>query len=145
MKLTYSDQQFVILEAGVYKATLQKIEEGTGDFGDYLRWVWEVETDDGAEMVSGLCNPILNARSKCAAWVQAHLGRELGVGEDIDLDECIDKTVNLTLTVEARKDGNGDRNRVAAVSPIRRGARQNGPAPMPDGVGEPVRKPVPFG
>jgi hypothetical protein len=121
--MTYSEATYEVLEPGIYSAVLKTIGSGTGEYGEYLRFEWSALDEDGHETeteISALCNPILNSRSKLSAWASAHLNRTLTVGEEVDLDECVGKKVMLTLTVEPRKDGQGDRNRVAAVSPLRR-------------------------
>lgn len=143
MKMTYTEANFEVVEAGVYPGKLKEISEGSGEYGDFLRFEWTLLDDDGAATettISGLCNPLLNSRSKLGAWAQAHLGEELRVGQELDLDELIDKKVMLTVSVEPRKDGQGDRNKVTAVSPMRRkpvGPRSGGavrPVPEPTGA-----------
>jgi hypothetical protein len=134
----YTEAEFEVLDAGVYPARLKEITEGTGEYGPYLRWAWAALDEQGNETeteISGLCNPILNSRSKVSQWVAAHLGRKLEIGERVDLRTCIGKDVLLTLTIEPRKDGNGTRNKVAAVSPAQR-------APRPPTRPQPTRTPA---
>jgi hypothetical protein len=131
VKLTYTEAAYEVIEAGVYAAKLKQITEGSGEFGDFLRFEWTVLDDGGSETdttISGLCNPLLNSRSKLSAWAQAHLGEDLAVGQEIDLDGLVGKRVMLTVNVEPRKDGQGDRNRVTAVSPMRKKAMAARPA-----------------
>lgn len=147
MKMTYTEASYEVIEAGVYPGKLKEISEGSGEYGDFLRFEWTVLDDDGAETdtaISGLCNPLLNSRSKLGAWAQAHLGEDLSVGQELDLDNLIGKKVMLTVSVEPRKDGQGDRNKVTAVSPVRRKAAAG---PRSGGVSRPVPEPtgtVPF-
>jgi hypothetical protein len=125
VKLTYSEATYEVLDAGIYSAVLKDITEGTGEYGDFLRFEWAALDEDGQATdtaISALCNPVLNSRSKVSGWVAAHLNRGLNLGEEVDLNDCIGKKVMLTLTVEPRKDGQGDRNRVVAVSPLRKRA-----------------------
>lgn len=146
MRLTYSEVQYEVLDAGVYPAVLKAITAGTGEFGEYLRFEWSALDENGHETeseISGLCNPILNSKSKLSAWVGAHLNvPSLSVGQEVDLDECVGKKVMLTLAVEPRKDGQGSRNRVTAVSPVRRKPQGVKPRPAPSEEIEPDE--VPF-
>lgn len=124
MKLTYSTAaSYDVVEAGMYPAQLEGVTDGTGEYGEYLRFQWILLDDDGGlsdTSVSGLCNPILNSRSKLSQWVQAHLGGPLAAGQEVDLEDLPGKRVVLTITVEPRPDGQGDRNRITAVSPMRK-------------------------
>lgn len=112
---------FVVLEPGIYNARLENIGEMAGTFGPTLIFSWVVLDGDYVnETFDGLCSKTFGTRSKLYKWACAHMGvTTFPEGYILQLRQLLHKQVVITLGVEARKDGTGDRNKVEAITPYR--------------------------
>ena len=114
-------EPYPVLPAGMYRARLTALSNLETQFGNALKFHWKVIDGEHAdEEVSALANKRLLPKSKLAGWAKAHLGIP-SFPEDfvLRLDTLINKEVFLTLGVEPRADGLGERNVVRAVDPVR--------------------------
>jgi hypothetical protein len=129
-------EPYTVLPAGMYRCRLEAISNLETQFGPSLRFQWNVVSgDEEGEEVSGLVNKKLLPKSKLAAWAKAHLNiSDFPEGFVLKLSSLINKEVMLTLGVEPRTDGGGDRNVIRAVDPIRAQARKAPKAPKGDGA-----------
>lgn len=125
------------LEAGIYRAKLEKITETTFVHGPTLIFTWRVVAGEYAgETFEGLCSKILSPKSKLTAWAKGHLGVTVFPENfTLQLSSLIGKEVQVTLSVAPRTDGQGERNVVEAVTPVR--------APAPRRVPPQQVSPVP--
>jgi hypothetical protein len=113
---------YAVLSAGMYKCRPKDISNLDNlQFGPAVKFHWEVlEGDEAGEEVSGIANKVLTPRSKLAGWAKAHLSiSAFPPGFVLRFSELINKTVYVTIGVEARKDGMGDTNVIRAVDPVR--------------------------
>lgn len=109
------------LEAGIYRAKLEKITETVFVHGPTLIFAWRITTGECAgETFEGLCSKILSPKSKLTAWAKGHLGVTVFPENfTLQLSSLIGKEVHVTLSVAPRTDGQGERNVVEAVTPVR--------------------------
>jgi hypothetical protein len=129
---TIEMQTYPVLDAGVYRARLETIDNREGKYGEALQFNWRVVGGDSdGELFSAWVNKKLMPKSKLATWTKAHLNiNAFPAGFVLNVGSLIGKEVHITLTVEPRKDGGGDVNVVQAVSPYKP-ATKKAKAPEP--------------
>jgi len=96
---------------GMYKAALIKIEEGTGEFGDYLKFRFEVI--DGEQ--KGVSETLVASKklsssksgksSKLFDIVKALTKSEPKAGETLDIEGLIGKSCQIVVKNGKEKDG----------------------------------------
>jgi len=104
----------VHVEQGVYPAVLKGYELRklgvSGEEREVIVWIFEIETGEEEESVEveGMTSTKFSVGrkpSKAVQWVSALLGREVKVGDKIDLDELVGK--ECMVKVEDRKLNDG--------------------------------------
>jgi hypothetical protein len=92
---------YVTVDEGEYPARFAGYEERTTEFGDAVQFKFVLldEEHSGVE-IRGLASKKLSPKSKMRGWVEGMIGRVLEPGEEIDLDDMIDRKVMLYLAVE---------------------------------------------
>jgi hypothetical protein len=130
-------ESYAVLEAGIYHAKLESIDNLETKFGEALRFNWRViGGDSDGETFTGLANKKLMPKSKLATWAKAHLAlNAFPEGFVLQLSSLIGKEVHATLATEARTDGSGDRNTIAAISPYKAATKKAKPTAKPEGNG----------
>lgn len=101
----YRETGNVELEEGMYEAELKRIEKIDTQYGEQLRWVFDVydeESDEYTE-VSGITSQKFTSRSKGFAWFSA-LGGKVKDGK-VNLNEIIG---NRALVEIRYRKGRGD-------------------------------------
>lgn len=101
---------YVVLEEGIYEAVLARVEEETGEYGIYLKWIFDVK----GEEFSGLTSSRTGQKAKARAWIEALLSRALSDGEEIDTNHLYGSECRVYVTVVQLPDG-GECNRVEKV------------------------------
>ena len=139
--MTYSSSSFEVFDAGTYPARVFRIEDDDeGQFGPQYKFIWQLlnpETNAPTDHeLHSWCSKKLTSKSKLAMWAATLLGiPQFDNGAVLDVDELVGKTAMLTVTVEPRRDGDGERNKVVAVTPYRRSAAAPAPAATSTGSG----------
>ena len=104
----------VHVEPGVYPATFKGYElrklRVSGEEREVIAWIFEIEAGEEEESVEveGMTSTKFSVGrkpSKAVQWVSALLGREVKVGDKIDLDELVGK--ECMVKVEDRKLNDG--------------------------------------
>lgn len=114
-------EPYSILPSGMYRCRLETISNLETTYGTALKFHWRVVGGDAdGEAVSGLANKKLLPKSKLATWARAHLNVPAFPDSFVlKLSSLIGREVSITLGVEPRSDGGGERNVIRAVDPIR--------------------------
>jgi hypothetical protein len=108
--------------AGRYAARVQKIESDQGQWGTFLKIVFEL--DSGVTVV-GAASAKFSNRSKLYRWTKALLGgKPIPKGWDLDTDVLVGRCCEIV--VDLAQNGDGEFNRIDAVLPA---ARTAAPAP----------------
>jgi hypothetical protein len=112
----------VHVESGVYPAklaqyTVREITTRSGENRSVIIWTFEITASDGnTYLIDGMTGTKFSVGrrpSKAVQWVQALLGRELKVGDKINLDTLLGK--ECMVKVEDRKIGDTVVSRVTDV------------------------------
>ena len=96
---------------GVYKAKLKDIEEGTGEYGDYVKFTFEIAEGEykGITRNSVASKKISKTSSGKASklydYVKALTKTTPITGEDIDLESLIGKECQIIVKDGTEKDG----------------------------------------
>jgi hypothetical protein len=114
-------EPYTVLPAGMYRCRLEAISNLETQYGTALKFHWKVSDGEVAgEEITALCNKKLLPKSKLATWAKAHLNvPSFPDGFVLKLGQLIGRDIFLTLGVEPRADGMGERNVVRAVDPVR--------------------------
>lgn len=112
MSAPFTASAYEALPAGVYPAVLLGIEKGTSEqFGDFLKWSFNVRTADGGEApLSAVSSISTGPKSKAYKWAAAMLGRNPAAGQPEDLEGL---TCQLHVTVNEE-----GFNRIESVLPL---------------------------
>ncbi len=108
---------------GVYKAALIKIEEGSGEFGDYLQFRFEVIDGEhkgvSKTLVASkkLSNSKSGKNSKLFGIVKALTKSEPKTGETLDIEALVGKSCQIFVKNGKEKDGVQYQN-ISAVMPL---------------------------
>lgn len=126
-------ESYTVFPAGMYRGKLEAIDNLETTYGPSLKFRWRIVggEEDGAEF-SALANKRLMPKSKLAKWALAHLSiNAFPEGFVLKLSNLIGKEVLITVGVELRQDGAGERNIVRAVDPIGRSTKKTPAAVRP--------------
>jgi hypothetical protein len=125
MGITVTRTVYEVLPEDIYMAEVLDIEEVEGDYGDQLKFTFDlVELDDRQQL--GWCSKKLSPKSKLWAWTRALLGSE--PDGDLDCDRLINRKCRLSLSVET-KDG-VEYNRIKDILPMARATIKPRPQPV---------------
>jgi hypothetical protein len=128
---------YEVLPTGEYLASVSEIEQEDGQFGQQLKFVFEVGSGDFEGVTLwGWTSMKFSNKSKLYKWTKAAFG-----GADVpqeytfDSDDLLGRKVVLTVVVNTKDDGS-EFNRVDAVKPYRQPKTGNGaqaapPSPPP--------------
>jgi len=135
MGIQLEPKEYTMIPMGSYPATVAAIEEAEGTFGPQLRWtlnLGEVEDVDGNtedRTLVGYTGQVLSNKAKLWGWVQA---TGLDPADGLNSDDLVGRRVVLDVTIEPRKDGQGEFN---AIHGIRRPKTKAKPKPADDDDG----------
>lgn len=96
---------------GVYKAMVKEVEEQTGDYGDYFRFVFEITEGQYKETTRSLIASKKLSRtksgksSKLVGIVKALTGTEPKAGDNFDVDSLTNKKCQIFVENGPEKDG----------------------------------------
>jgi hypothetical protein len=126
-------EPYHVLPAGMYRCRLEAVSNVETQFGAALEFRWQVsDGDEAGESLTALANKKLLPKSKLATWAKAHLGvPAFPEGFILKLSTLIGKDALITVGVEPRSDGGGDRNVVRAVDPVKASLKKPAPVSKP--------------
>ena len=125
MGITVARTVYEVLPQDIYMAEVLDIEECEGDYGDQLKFTFDLlDLDDRQQF--GWTSKKLSPKSKLWAWTRALLGSE--PEGDLDCDRLINRKCRLSLSVET-KDG-VEYNRIKDILPLARATVKARPAPV---------------
>jgi len=113
-------ETYHVLPQGLYNAELKEITGKEFEFGPCYQFRWRVlDGENVGAVISGLANKRLTPKSKLSKWSKAHLGiAAFSPGFKLKLSDMIGKRVAIMLDVEPRRDGQGDRNAITAITAV---------------------------
>lgn len=109
--LKVKETESVMIPEGLYKATVKQIEEGTGNFGDYLKFIFEISE---GEFMGVIKNTIASKKlttsksgksSKLYDIVEAINKEKPTANEDLDIEELLGKSCQILVKNDKEKDG----------------------------------------
>jgi hypothetical protein len=94
MKLTVTSG----VPEGSYLGKFVRVEPTTNDFGEGLKWIWEITTGQQAGQIAS-CTTSTNpsAKNRCGKVVTGMLGKSLPNGEELDTDMFVGRTYLLIV------------------------------------------------
>jgi len=102
---TEEAKELPLVEEGDYTAKVSRIEtDQDGKFGKMLVFHFDIK---GVE-VSALCSQKLNPNTKLFSWAKILKGKELGVGEELVIQDLVGKAALVTVRNRVVKDENGN-------------------------------------
>jgi len=114
MAITITAQSGEPLPTGEYRVELTAIELSTGQYGEQLKWTFQV-LEKGLNLVAySTLSPSL--ASKCMRWASALLGRAIQAGEQVDFEALVGKTA-VAVVVRKRKEDGSEYNAVEDLLP----------------------------
>jgi hypothetical protein len=134
---TFTAEDFTPLQAGVYQARFDRLEEPEepGKYGLFLNWFFVVTTEEGTVEVMGRSSKpeYFTRATKARQWYEAILGRELAKGETADPASLRSTLVMLTLDIVETERGD-ERNRIVNISRAETDEGSSSPdgSPSPD-------------
>lgn len=121
---------YTVLDTGVYPATVDSIEEATGQFGPQLKIKFDLGNNN---YLTAWTSQSLSDKSKLGQWTKAILG---GLPDSLDTNALIGKPCRLSVVIKARDDGT-EYNRIDAVlAPKAAAPKSPKPMPQPEAVAE---------
>jgi|GEM_PF-6771787 len=106
-------QAFAPQPAGRYPARILQLSETSSDYGEGLRWEFEIESEDGVQSIWGFTSVKSGRGSKMVRWLR-QLGIDVTPGTRVDLSHLRGMPVEIELTIYLNDDGE-ERNRVVDV------------------------------
>lgn len=109
--LKVKETESVMVPEGLYKATVKQIEEGTGTFGDYLKFIFEIsEGENKGVTKSSIASKKLTRSksgkaSKLYDYVEAITKVTPTAGEDLDIEQLLGKPCQILVKNDKEKDG----------------------------------------
>lgn len=96
---------------GLYKASVKEISEGTGQYGDYLKFIFEITEGEhkgvtrSAVAAKKLSKTKDGKASKLFEFVKALSKKELDSGESLDLEGLVGTACHILVKNDKEKDG----------------------------------------
>lgn len=117
-----------LMETGRYKAKVKAITPETGQYGEQLKWQFEViEEPYAGQTLSGWTNLSMNTTGKLVLWGCAALNETPSDDTEFDTDDLVGKTVELTVIEKTGKDGKVY-NKIEDCRAVRKGKAKPKPA-----------------
>ena len=117
MKLKTEDYE--PMEAGDYRARFTGYEEDEGVHGPFVKMYFEIlDKEYAGKSLKGIASAKFNPLSKLFAWTQALLGRPIERGEELELDDLVER--ECMLTIEHQSTDRGIFERIVSVRPVRK-------------------------
>lgn len=108
-----------VVEAGIYNATFERIEQRSNDAGDFWWWAFAVYDGDEVKEVTATTSPRITPRTKAAKFLTG-LGAQIEVGVDVDFGALIGTPCQLVCSVN---DGGYTRIDTVLPLPVKNGAK----------------------
>ena len=97
---------YEVVPAGVYAAKVKEVTEHEGEWGDYLKLVFELrDSEHEGTCVTGIASAKFSPRSKLYKWARALFGMTIPRTHVLDTAELIGKQCQLVLSVIEDNDG----------------------------------------
>lgn len=114
-------ESYVVHPAGLYRCRLEQILNLTTEFGASLKFVWKITDGELKDaQLSGLANKKLLPKSKLSTWAKAHLNLTAFPPDFVlKLSSLIGREVFLLVATAPRKDGQGEKNTIVEVMPVK--------------------------
>ena len=136
LRIEVTEAKSVIdIVAGVYQATVAKVEPADGTFGEQVKFTFGVDgqTTEDSEPVElwGWCSQKLNPKSKLWRWTKVLSGQEPVKGVAYEVEDLVGKRCSLLIVREETDEG--VRCKVKDVLPPK---KQTAAAPPADACSE---------
>src|SRR5262249_41583984 len=102
-KLIFNRQ--LVLKSGTYPATLVGTESRDSDFGQTIRWTFELSVAGRTTKRTGVSSMNTGAKSKARRWASALLGRPLRDGEELDTDTLVGRECLVEIGLKMGHEG----------------------------------------
>ena len=116
MEFEYRETSYVDLEEGMYRAKLVRVEPIETQFGNQLRWIFEVYDEEEVVEVSGITSTKFSSRSKGFAWYSA-LGGKVTDGK-IRIKDVIGNEALVEIKQRVGRDGTTKFSNIVDVKPL---------------------------
>jgi len=116
MEFEYRETSYADLEEGMYRARLVRVEPCTTQFGNQLRWIFEVYDEEEVVEVSGITSTKFSSRSKGFAWYSA-LGGKVTDGK-IRIKDVIGNEALVEIKQRVGRDGTTKFSNIVDVKPL---------------------------
>jgi len=126
---------YEVLPAGQYPAKVVDVQEKQGNWGPFLKLMFEVEGGEHAGMtITGVASAKFSNRSKLYKWVRALYGQAIPKAYTLETSNLLGR--HCILGLEVIEDDGTEFNRVESISPARKQqaakpAAPAAPAPPP--------------
>jgi hypothetical protein len=101
---------------GSYIGTFLGVEGVENEYGEALRWDWEITTGEFKGLrASRLTGRVPTLKNACGKLLSAVAGKSVGNGEEIDLAPCVGKTY---LVIVGATDKGSTRVETATKPPL---------------------------
>mgnify|MGYP001160036530 CR=1 FL=1 len=127
--LTYEETQAI--PTGDYEAVITEVEEDEGQFGEQYKYIFQITNGEAkGTNLFGWSSQKLSKKSKYREWAVAALGRTIGPGDELTVDDLVGKPIRITVLREAADDGS-EYNKVKSVLPPTIGQKKRTPTAGP--------------
>jgi len=116
MEFEYRETSYVDLEEGMYRAKLVRVEPIETQFGNQLRWIFEVYDEEEVVEVSGITSKKFSSRSKGFAWYSA-LGGKV-TDSKIRIKDVIGNEALVEIKQRVGRDGTSKFSNIVDVKPL---------------------------
>ena len=124
--LTYEETQAI--PTGDYEAVITEVEEDEGQFGEQYKYIFQITNGESkGTNLFGWSSQKLSKKSKYREWAVAALGRNIGPGDELTVDDLVGKPIRITVLREASDDGS-EYNKVKSVLPPTIGQKKRTPS-----------------
>ena len=124
--LTYEETQAI--PTGDYEAVITEVEEDEGQFGEQYKYIFQITNGEAkGTNLFGWSSQKLSKKSKYREWAVAALGRTIGPGDELTVDDLVGKPIRITVLREASDDGS-EYNKVKSVLPPTIGQKKRTPS-----------------
>ena len=102
--LTYEETQAI--PTGDYEAVITEVEEDEGQFGAQYKYIFQITNGEAkGTNLFGWSSQKLSAKSKYREWAVAALGRNIGPGDQLTVDDLVGKPIRITVLRQSADDG----------------------------------------
>jgi hypothetical protein len=105
MGYTIPYKEYKVIDEGVYAARIASAEPVEGQYGQQIKFSFDVLDADEETSLLGWASAKLTPKTKLFEWAKAAMGDQFEPGQDLNIDDFVGRKVQLVVARRLSADG----------------------------------------